>query len=149
MSKEFSNLIVEGVLGTNPFWVFCLDLVPEPVSEVWMEFTVWMESIASFDHLLWITTFHDFSFEDFHGWEIIVNQIEVLEGVALVDDLLVDFRKILGSLGGESSDGFVGVEPSPAWTDLETIEEIVDISISNIQRMSPIMQVVIKQLTIT
>ena len=114
-----------------------------------MEFTVWMESIASFYHLLWITTFHDFSFEDFHGWEIIVNQIEVLEGVALVDDLLVDFRKILGSLGGESSDGFVGVEPSPAWTDLETIEEIVDISISNIQRMSPIMQVVIKQLTIT
>lgn len=104
-----------------------------------MEFTIWMETITSFNHLLWIASFHHLSFEDFHSWEIVVNQIEVLEGVALVDDLLVDFRKILSSLGGKSSHGLVGVEPSPAWTDLQAIEEIVDISISNIQRMSPVM----------
>jgi hypothetical protein len=149
MAEKFSNLIVEGVFRSDPFWMFCLHLVPEPVCEVRVELTVWMESVASFDHLLWITAFHDFSFEDFHGWEIVVNQIKVLEFVALVYDLLVDFRKILGPLGSESSDGFVSVEPSPARADLEAVQEIINISISNIQRMSPVMQVIIKQLTIS
>ena len=139
MSEHFSNLIVEGILGANPFWMLGLNLIPQPISKVRVELTVWMETITSFNHIFWITSFHHFSLQNFHGWEIVVNQIKVLESVPFADDLLVDFGKVLGSFSGKSSDSFVGVEPSPARTDFEAVQEVINISVSDIQGMSPVM----------
>ncbi len=113
-----------------------------------MEFTVWMETVTSFDHFLWLASFHNFSLQDLHHWEIVVNQIKVLESVTFAYDLLVDFREVLGSFSGKPSDSFVGVEPSPARTDLEAVQEVINISVSDVQWMSPVMQVIIQQTTI-
>lgn len=62
MAKNFSNLLIVWIFRTNPFWMLSLDFVPDPVSKVRVEFTIWMETIASFDHVLSITSLDDFSF---------------------------------------------------------------------------------------
>lgn len=149
MSKNFSDLLVVWILGADPFWMLGLNLVPNPVCQVRMEFTVWMETVASFDHLFCIPALHYFPFQNLHGWEIIVNNIKIVEFVAFTDDLLINFGQVLSSLSCESSDCLVCIEPSPAWTNFQAVEEIINISISNVERMGPIVQIVVQQLSIS
>lgn len=148
MSKNFSDLLVVWILWTDPFWMLGLDLVPNPVCQVRVEFTVWMETVTSFDHLLCISALHYFPFQNLHGWEIIVNNIKVVKFVAFTDDLLINFGQVLGSLSCESSDCLVCIEPSPARTNFQTVEEIIHIGISDVERVSPVMEIVVKQLSI-
>lgn len=149
MSENFSDLFIVRIFRADPLWMIGLDFVPEPVSKVRMKLSVRMETITSFDHLPSITSFNDFSLQNLHGWEVVINDIKVLELVSLVDDLLINFGKVLSSLSGESSDSFIGVEPSPTGTDFKTVEEIINVSISDIQRMDRIMKVVVKQFSIS
>jgi hypothetical protein len=58
--------------------------------------------------------------------------------------LIVDLAQILCAFGGEIADGFVGVEPAPAGTDLEAVEEIVDCLIGGIQGMRVCVEVVVE-----
>lgn len=136
MSENFSNLFIVRIFRTDPFWMIGLDLIPDPVSKVRMELSIRMETITSLNHVFSITSFNDLSLQNLHGWEVVVNNIKVLELVSLVDDLLVNFGKVLGSLGSEVPYSIVGIEPSPAWTDFKTVEEVVNISIGDIQRMN-------------
>lgn len=90
MAENFSNLLIVWIFGTNPFWMLSLNFVPDPVSEVRVELTIWMETITSFDHVLSITSLNNLSLQNFLSWEVIVNNIKVLEFVSLVDDLLIN-----------------------------------------------------------
>lgn len=76
-----------------------------------------MESITTFDHIFRVTALHDFPLEDIFCWELVIDYIEVDEGVTLVDDLLVHLRQLFCSLCCFYSGLLVTVEPAPAWTD--------------------------------
>jgi len=132
MAKNFSNLLIVWIFRTNPFWMLSLDFVPDPVSKIRVEFTIWMETITSFNHVLGITSFDNFSLENFLSWEIIINDIKVFEFVSLVDDFLINSGKILGSLSGKSSDSLISVQPSPTRTDFKTVKEIIHVGVSDI-----------------
>jgi len=67
----------------------------------------------------------------------------------LVYDLLVDFAEVVSPFCGKLADSIVAVEPAPAWADFEAVEEIINIAISNIQRMSLIMQILVKHVAIS
>ena len=132
MAKNFSNLLIVRISRTNPFWMLGLDFVPDPVSKVRVEFTIWMETVTSFNHVFGISSFNNFSLKNFLSWEIIINNIKVFELVSLVDNFLINSGKILGSLSGKSSDSLIGVQPSPARTDFKTVKEIINVGISYI-----------------
>lgn len=132
MAKNFSNLLIVRIFRTNPFWMLSLDFVPDPVSKIRVEFTIWMETVTSFNHVFGISSFNNFSLKNFLSWEIIINNIKVFELVSLVDNFLINSGKILGSLSGKSSDSLIGVQPSPARTDFKTVKEIINFGISYI-----------------
>lgn len=107
-----------------------------------MEFAIGVESVASFDQLFGVASFHDLSLQDFNSWEFIVNHIEILEFCAIIDNLLIHFGEVLGTFGRESADCGVAVEPSPARTDLQAVEEVVDCLIGHFQWVDSVMQVI-------
>ena len=107
-----------------------------------------METVASFDHGLRITNLHDFSLKDLPSWEVIVHHVEVFVGT-LSDDLTVDLGEVVGTLGGELADSVVAVQPAPAGTYLQAVQEIVNCLVGDVQRMYLIMQVLVKNVSVS
>lgn len=68
---------------------------------------------------------------------------------ALRHDFLINFAQVLGSLGGELPDCLVTIKPAPTWTDLQTVEEIVDCGVSYVERVHGVVQVLIKNISVS
>lgn len=109
---------------TNPVGMLSLQLIPDPICQVRVEQTIWVETIASFNQVFWVASFLDPPLDHLLGWEIVVSNVKILELVVL-NDFLVDFCEISGSLGGKSPYCCICVEPSPARTDVEAVKEVV------------------------
>lgn len=124
------------------------DLHPEPVREVGVEEAVGMEAVASLDHGLGIAALHDLSLEDLPGWEIVVDHVEVFVRT-FGDYLVVDLGEVVGSLGGELTDCVVAVQPSPTRTYFQTVQEVVNCLVGDIQGMDLIMQVFVKNVAVS
>lgn len=144
MSENLSDFIIMRILGTNPFWMLGLNFVPNPISKVRMELSVWMETITSFNHILSTASFNYFSFQNLLSWKIIINNVKVFKLMTFINDLLINLGKILSSFSGDSSNGIISIEPSSTWTDFKTVKEVIHCGISNVQWMHQIMETVIK-----
>jgi hypothetical protein len=99
-----------------------------------------VEAVTRFNHTLWVASLHHLPLEDLHRWKIIVNHIEVFI-LVLIDNFLIDLAQIVSSICGELSDSIVAVEPTPARTDFQAVEEVIYVSISDIEWMCLIVQV--------
>lgn len=110
------NLLIMRILLPNPFPMLSPQFIPNPVSKVRIKFSVRMEPITRFDHSFGVAAFHNFSLENLHRREVVVNHIEIFVGV-FVDNFLVDFAEIVSAVGCKFADGFVAVEPTPTRTD--------------------------------
>ena len=142
-SENMLDLLVMWILRTQPVRSVYSDVVPQPVCQIRVEFHVGMESVATLDHCMWVSSFNQLSLKDLHGWEVIVDNIEVFE-LIFVDYLSIDFAEILGPLSCELTNCFIAIQPSPAWTYLKAVQEIIDCLVSYVKRVDVSMQVVIK-----
>ena len=55
----------------------------------------------------------------------------------------------MGSFSGVFSDCLIAVKPTPTWTYFQTVQEIIDFVISDIQRMKRVVEVVVKDISIS
>jgi|688.fasta_scaffold1134421_1 hypothetical protein len=133
-AKDVSYFLVVRIAFTYPFRVFMFNFDPQPISKIRVEFSIRVESVASFNHLLWISTLQYLSFKYLHGREVIIHHIEVFVSF-LSNNFCIDFRKVLGAFRCEFSHSFIAVKPAPTRTNFEAIEEIINSGIGNIERV--------------
>lgn len=94
------------------------NLKPHPISEVGVEESTWMETIASLDHLTGLTIIEVHTLEDVLGWEVVVDEVEVFEFHSFVDEILVNFGKVFGKLSCVFSCCFISIQPTSTRTNL-------------------------------
>lgn len=56
-TKNVLDLIVVGILLTDPVWVIDSKFIPKPVSQVRVKLSIWVKPITRLDHVLRITPF--------------------------------------------------------------------------------------------
>jgi len=93
-----------------------------------------MEAVTPLDHHFRIASLHDSACKDIHRREIMVYHLKVLE-LGGIDDLLIYLREVHSSLRRYLSDGLITIEPTPAWTNFQAIQEVIECSISDVERM--------------
>ena len=141
------NLFIVDVLLAYPVGVIFSQSEPDPVSQIRSKLSIWMKTIARFNHAFWITSLHHLLLQDLHRWKIIILGVEIFVSM-LVKNFLIDFTKIFSSISCKFSDSFITVEPSPARTYLEAIQKFIHLTIGDVQRMGVIVQILVKHISI-
>lgn len=85
------NIGIMRIFIPNPLRMRSLDLEPNPISQIRVEFPIRMETITTLDKIFRVAALGYLALEDLHCGEIVVGDVEVLEFCAIVDDLLVHF----------------------------------------------------------
>ena len=98
-----------------------------------------MESIDRFNNLVSLVSVLLGSSNSFVDREIIELDVEVVE-CCCSNDVLVDIVELMCSLSSCLSDGRVSVHPSPAWTRVQAVKKIVEISVLHKQWVDSVFQ---------
>ena len=98
-----------------------------------------MESINGFNDLVSLVSVLFSSSYSFVDRKIIELDVEVIE-CCRSNDVLVDIVEFMCSLGSCFSDGRISVHPSPAWTSVQTVKIIVEISVLHKQWVDSVFQ---------
>ena len=127
--------IVLRVNGTEDSRVVSIEVSNEPVGEHGEEVLVGVETIDRLDEFSTRSSRLGPVIHELLSGQVVVDELEVLEGVAAIvglsDNLTVLLVEKLSMSSGSITNGGVGVEPSPARISVVAVEEVVEISVGD------------------
>lgn len=129
--------------------MFKVQLLPIPISHLRVENLTRMEPINRFNQQSRVFTLVNPSSHNRFSRELHVSPIEILEGHAAADQILVNLIEFLSSLGGNLSFGGIGVQPSRAGGDLQAVQEVINVDVGSSDRVGSVPHGVVEEFTIS
>ena len=145
VAKEFINLLVVWVLRTKPVRVFLHEGVPQPVADQTIAHLRRVESVNGLNKFLNLAAPGHPGIEDLANGDVMVLNVEVLEGRAILfDDLRVNIVQGEHTLVRGLAQCGVRSHPAAAGRSLQAIHVVVEGGVSCAQGVHHIVHVLVK-----